>query len=760
MRNAAIYIIFAILLASCSANKYLPEGEKYFEGHETEYTGKTSSLPKELRYYLQEDLKPDATRRFLISRPGTWIYQVMGEVKKEKGIKHFIKFKLGTKPVYLSEVNLDNNTSIIESKLENNGFFRADVENRVDSTKHKATAVYIITLEEPYYFDTLRICTDTTNTLCAKMEQAHQLDPKVKPGKLFQKSKLQEERESIASYFKNDGYFYFVPGLTYYEADSSDNKQRVKLHLNITDSLPEPAISQYRVTSVTVNLAAGSSNTEIIGDSLKVIIDPNKLFLKPKKLKPFLRITPGELYSRKDEETTLKQLNRLEVFEFVNINYEVDTSGSEYTLRAKLLANPRPKQSARAEINLSTTSTNYTGPGVQLEYYNRNIFRGAEKLRITGTGRYEVQLTGDQKGQASYDVDLLATLLFPRVGIPLFNADNSEGNVPSTKYRLQYRFYSQPQYYTQSSFGASFGYEWLSGNATTHNDLRVMGVDYVKLLKTSDRLEQLFDEGILSRESFNDQLIVGPSYSVTYAPPPEKGKFVRFYVGGSIESAGNILYGIYNLTNSTKNEFDQYTVLKTPFAQYMRIQADFRTYYKLSKNNDLVLRQNIGVGLPYWNSSELPFSKQFFVGGASSLRGFQPRSVGPGTYYNSDQNGDGFFDQTGDILLELNAENRFDMGGFLKGAVFIDAGNVWLKNASEPRPGGEFKFISFFNQLAVSAGFGLRIDVEFVLIRFDLGIPLRKPYKVDSPWVVDQIDFSKDWRKENLILNIAIGYPF
>src|SRR5690606_29469288 len=224
---------------------------------------------------------------------------------------------------------------------------------------------------------------------------------------------------------------------------------------------------------------------------------------------------------------------------------------------------------------------------------------GAEKLRVTATGRYEQQLTGTQKGLASYDVDILAALLFPRVSIPLFNADNSEGNVPSTKYRLQYRYYSQPEYYTQSSFGASFGYEWLSGHATTHNDLRVMGVDYVKLLETSDRLEDLFDDGILSRESFNDQIIVGPSYNVTYAPPFEKGKFVRFYVGGSLESAGNILYGIYNLTNSTKNEFDQYTIFNTPFSQYVRLQADFRTYYRLNKNNDLVFRQKIGVGLPY-----------------------------------------------------------------------------------------------------------------------------------------------------------------
>ena len=738
----------------------MPEGEKYFEGHETEYIGSASKVPKEIKFYLQEDLKPEGTRRFFVSRPGTWIYHFMGEAKMDKAVRHWIKYKLGKEPVYLSAVNIEKNTTIIESKLYNNGFFRANVKNRVDSTAHKAKVVYIITPGKPYYFDSLKICTDSIN-LCSKIKQAHEKDPIIKHGKLFQKMKMQEEREMIAKSFKNDGYFYFVPGLTYFIADSSNMDQSVKLHLEMVESLPEIAISQFTISSVTVNLAAGSNNTKTIGDSLKVIVDPDRLFLKPKKLAPFIQITPGQLYRIKDEETTLKQLNRLEVFEFVSIRYEPDTTGGEYTLRANLMANPRPKQSASAELSLSTTSTNYTGPGLQLEYYNRNIFHGAEKLRITGIGRYEKQLSGSSKGLASYDLDLQAALLIPRVGLKLFQAKSSDGNVPSTAYRLQYRLYSQPDYYTQSSFGASLSYEW-KGRKSTFNDFRVLGVDYVKLLKTSDRLNQLFVDGILSRESFDDQIIAGPSYTMIFAPRSEKGKFYRFYFVGSIETAGHILYGLYSAASASKNEFGQYTLFNTPFAQFLRLQGDARTYYKLSKNNTLVLRENIGVGLPYWNSSELPFSKQFFVGGPSSLRGFQPRSIGPGTYFNPDDQEDGgYFDQTGDILLELNIENRFDMGRILKGALFVDAGNVWLRNKSEFRPGGEFDFSSLVSELAVSAGVGLRVDLQFVLIRFDLAFPLRKPYMPEGEqWVVKDIDFGKSWRKDNLVLNIAIGYPF
>lgn len=759
MRKLWLYIVFGALLASCSANKYLPKGEKYFEGHEAEYEEKSSKIPKEVKYYIQEDLKPESTRRIGVSRPGTWLYEVMGEPKKDKGLRHFIKYKLGKKPVYLSAVNQEKNAAMIESKLHNNGFFRARVTSRVDSTKNKASVVYEISAFEPYYFDTLQFAPDTMG-FYKSIKVAHEEDPKVEAGKLFQKLKMQEEREMIARYFRNLGYYYFVPGLTYYEADSSNANHKVRLRLNMVDSLPPAALGRYRISSVTVNLAAGSSNTETIGDSLKTIIDPDRLFLRPNKLAPFIQIEPGQYYSRKDEETTLKQLNRLEVFEFVNVRFEPDTTGGKYTLKAAILANPRPKHSAKAELTLSTTSTNFTGPGLQLEYFNRNIFKGAEKLRITGIGRYEQQLSGSSKGLTAFDLDIQAALLIPRVGIPVFMPKDNKGNVPSTKYRLQYRLYSQPNYYSQSSLGTSFGYEWMGGTST-FNEFRVLGIDYVKLLKTSDRLQQLFDDGILSPESFADQIIVGPSYHISYSPASQPGKFFRYYFGGSIESAGNALYGAYRLFKITKNEDEQYTILNTPFSQFVRIQSDFRTYYKLSKNNTLVLRQNIGLGIPYLNSNELPFSKQFFVGGASSLRGFHPRAVGPGRYVNPDRAKGGFFDQTGDILLELNIENRFDMGGYFKGAVFVDAGNVWLKNQSDKRPGGEFKFNSFFSELAVSAGVGLRIDVQFVLIRFDLAFPIRKPYMPEGErWVASDIDFSKNWRKENLILNIAIGYPF
>lgn len=759
MMQRLIVSVLCLVLLSCSANKYLPEGEKYFEGHEIKYSGSSSKLPRDVKYSLSEELKPDATRRFFISRPGTWLYQVIKKPKKDKGIAHWLKYKLGSKPHYLSEVNFDRNASIIKSKLNANGFFRADVSTRVDSTKNKALAVYEVTLNEPYYFDTLQICRDP-ESICMKIDSIHTDEPQVVAGDLFRKSKLEAERRQVAKTFKNDGYFYFVPGFTYFTADSGNGSHRVKMRLNVKEQIPPVGLSQYTINSTTINLAAGSENTKTIGDSLRIEIDPDKLFIKPEKLAPFIAIRPGDLYREHDEEITLKQLNRLEVFQFVNIQFIPDTSEGNYLLDAQLLANPRSKHSLRTELNLSTTSTNFTGPGLQLEYYNRNVFHGAEKFRFTAIGRYEKQLSGDREGLTSYDIDLTAALLFPRVALPFLKAVANNGNVPKTKYELGYRLYDQPDYYAQSSMSASFGYELLWGNSF-FNDLKIMNFSYVKLLRSSQRLEDLFEEGILTRESFDDLFILGPSYSFTYSPPIDDSKFFRYFLGGSIESSGNILNGFYTLFDAPKNENGQYTLLNVPFAQYTRVQADFRTYYNLGKYNTLVLRQNIGLGIPYQNSTELPFSKQFFVGGASSLRGFHARSVGPGTYYNTTESGNSYFDQTGDILIEVNLENRTDLGTYLEGAMFLDAGNVWLKNESDARPGGKFYWSNFVRQMALSGGLGLRLDLQFVIIRFDFAIPLRKPYMEDhNGWVFKNIKLNNQWLDDNMILNIAIGYPF
>lgn len=753
-----IWFMLGLLLASCSAKKYLPEGEKYFEGHYVEILDDKTHLPKDVENDLDEDFKPSSTRRYLGSRPGTWWFEVMGEPKKNKGLRHWIKYKLGARPSYLSQLRPEKNMDIIRSKLRQNGYFRSEVSYRIDSTKHKARIHYMVNLNRPYLIDSIKVCQDE-QPYCGKIGEYFEKNPLIKMGDLFRESELYRERRAITREFRDNGYFYFSPDFIYFRADSNDGSHTVQLQLELKDNLIPITLEQFTLETATLNLAVNSDNTVLLGDQLRVIVDTNQLYIKPIKLEPFIAFKPGEFYNKSEEELTLKQLNRLEVFEFVNVQYTIDTSSTNHTLSAMLMATPKRKHSLRTEFNLSTTSTSFTGPGLQAEYYNRNLFRGAEKLRITATGRYETQLSGSRKGLDSYELDLQTSLLIPRVSGPLKRKANS-GNVPKTKYRLQFRLYDQPDYYAQASSSASFGYEWLNGTSK-FNDLRLVNIDFVRLLRSSDRLEELFEDNILSRESFDDQVIFGAAYSFANAPRYKKGRTLRFYFGASAEVSGNLLYGINEWTDGKQNESGQYMLAEVPFAQYARVQADFRTYFKWTKYNELVFRQNVGVGIPYGNSEALPFSKQFFVGGASSLRAFQPRSVGPGTYINEEQGDDSYFDQSGDILLEINIENRFNMGQYLEGAIFMDVGNVWLKNKSEARPGGDFQWKDFMNELAVASGIGFRINLDFVIVRLDVAIPLRIPYKPEGErWVADKISISNRWRSENVLWNLAIGYPF
>jgi outer membrane protein assembly factor BamA len=750
-------IALIFLLASCSATKYLSPEQKFFEGFEVEYIDGAGEIPKDVQGSILSGIEPEATRRFFISRPGTWLFYQIDSVQKLKGLKYFIKYRLGTKPSLIGGVDIEENKEIIESRIKAAGFFRAKVEHEVDSSKHKASIIYKVQQNEPYYFDSLQICSKP-NPWCSELMSVYRQNPVIKEGDLFRKSSLLQQRNSISDILKNDGYFYFSPALLYYKADSSSSSRNVRVVLDLKENTPEAAIERFKIDSVTVNLAANSTNTEIIGDSLRVIVDKDKLFINPQKLKPFIVLRPGETYNKRHESLTLEHLNKLEIFEFVSLKFDVDTVGGKNLLHANILASPRPKNSLRSQVVLTTTSTNFTGPGLELRYTNRNLFRGAEQLRVSATGRYEQQLTGSRKGLTSYEIDLTADLLIPRVSGPL-RPKKLTGNVPKTKYSANYRLFNQPDYYAQSNVGVSYGYEWLT-NKTTYHDLKVIGLDYVRLLESSPRLEDLFEQGVLDRESFNDQLIFGPSYSVTFSPPRRDG-LANYYLGGSLELSGNILYSAYSLSNSQVNEDGQYEVVGVPFAQYTRSQLDGRIYLDVADYTQLVFRQNLGVGVPYLNSNSLPFAKQFFVGGASSLRGFQPREVGPGIYKNTEGNDDSFFDQTGDIMLEWNAESRFDLGGYFKAALFVDAGNVWLINEASNRPGGRFEWKDFINELAVAGGAGLRIDADFIVVRFDLALPLRDPsVQEGNPWLLDRVSWGNSWVSDNLILNFAIGYPF
>jgi outer membrane protein assembly factor BamA len=304
----------------------------------------------------------------------------------------------------------------------------------------------------------------------------------------------------------------------------------------------------------------------------------------------------------------------------------------------------------------------------------------------------------------------------------------------------------------------SLGYSWHT-NKNRFHQFNPININYFFLTNTTPEFDLLLDENPSLEQSFEDQFIIGGTYSYTVSDQLKKKDQNYLYFKSSFDLSGNLAQV---LTKTVGNKNDQRNeILGLPYAQYVRTDFDFRYFWNLRNDRLIATRMLLGLGLAHGNSVELPYTKQFFIGGSNSIRAFRPRGIGPGSYQSPNDNSL-FIDQSGDLKIEANLEYRARIYGVFKGAVFLDAGNVWLLNDAPNRPGGVFKSENIYNEIGVGTGAGLRLDFTYFVLRFDWAFPLKKPFISESNgWVTNEIDFtSKEWRQNNLILNVAIGYSF
>jgi hypothetical protein len=315
-------------------------------------------------------------------------------------------------------------------------------------------------------------------------------------------------------------------------------------------------------------------------------------------------------------------------------------------------------------------------------------------------------------------------------------------------------------YFDMRTFQFIYGFKWKE-NIRKEHELNPLNVSYTSISNQSAAFTELLDSNPFLKKSYEELFIAGGNYSFTYNEQTETQKKIQFFLLATAETAGNV-FSLAKLIGGDKPSSENPSkVIGSIYSQYVKFSLDARGYYNLTDKNKLAMRVFAGAGKPFGNSSVLPYTKQFFSGGPNSLRGFQINSVGPGTFYQNVDNR-GFLQLGGEIKLETNVEYRFDIYRFIKGALFADAGNVWLLKSNPENTGSQFLFSRFMNEVAVGAGAGVRIDVSFFILRFDLAMPLRKPWLEENHrWVTNQINFANSsWRRENLVLNVAIGYPF
>lgn len=741
-----------LLLQGCSVKKFIPEDELLYTGAELtlESDGDIENK-KELKAQLEEVITPKPNSKILGSRFKLYFYY-KAQKKNPGFINRFLNKKFGEEPVYLSDVEPFDTEDILENRLENRGYFYSRVNHSVTEDKDSKTASIAykaILPNEPYVLENYEIENDSAEIY----QEIRETLPNtlLEAGTPFNLPLMKMERERIDRALKKRGYYNFSSNFLVFEADTNQyDQKKFDLFLRLKKEVPQAGIKPYKIKKINVYPNYETRTDSLKSDTLqyddKYYIQ-SKEYFKPKRLNPFIVIEQGELYSPKKSALTSRRITSIGAYKFVNIRYDeleaISTDSLGY-LEANIFLSPLNKRSIRAEIQAVTKSNNFAGPHLAITYSNRNLFHGGEILNVTGKVGYEKQLSeGNQTGLSSTQFGVETALIYPRMLFPIAVNNNwFKYSIPKTKIGAGFEYLNRTRLFSLFSATGSFGYIWRANKYVTH-ELNPFSVNYVKLSKTTEEFKEVLEQNPFLKNSFNQQFIAGLTYSFTYNGMIEPNKTHQFFLNSNLDLAGNIL-DLLSKGDSPK-EF-----LGLNFAQYVKIDADFRYHLKLNQKKLLASRLFAGIGIPYGNSEIMPFSRQFFSGGPYSIRAFKIRSLGPGSYQPDEGDVNSYYDRSGNVRLEGNVEYRFPIYKFLKGAFFADAGNIW--NTKEiPDYRGKFGS-NFLDEIAVGVGAGLRFDIQSFVIRFDLAAPLRTPwYPEGERW---------EFRHDDLVLNFGIGYPF
>ena len=749
------------LLTACSGTQHLPKDEKLYTGASIQFKTTDKVNKRLLKEAAQQSFRPEPNKSYFGMRPQLWLYMAAGENPKSK-LKKWMR-KNGDAPVLISQIKPSVTAAVIDAKLFNLGIFNSHTQFRIVEKKRTAHIIYSSYIHKPYTVDSLVY--DVRDDSISHHILADKENSLIKKGENYNLEVLQTERLRIDALLKDKGYFYFNPDYLLFKADTSTIKHSISFRLTLKDSIPENALIAYKIGNVSIDQnyslnerrTARANDTIMIGDNI-FIGNERDMKIKPEVILKSVYLRKNETYSRQNHAITLNRLMSIGNFKFVQVKFDESANNAPGLLDVTALMTPMSKYTFRAELDLVTKSNKYSGPQLNLSVLNRNTFKGAELLSLNMAGTFEAQLTRMAENLFSYSWNPDIELTFPRFIVPFKLKPTNSLYVPKTRFVLSYNYMNRVNYFDMNTFKFGYGFKW-KNNVKNEHEFNPVNISYTSIGNRSAQFDSLMLSNPLLEKSYEEQFIAGANYSFTYNEQLIPGKRIQYYINLNVETAGNAL-SLARLIGGAKASPEQpLKVIGSVYSQYAKLSVDGRATLNLSDKDKLALRAFAGVARSYGNSSVLPYSKQFFSGGPNSIRAFQINSLGPGTYHQ--QNINRYLQSGGDIKLEANAEYRFNIYKYFKGALFVDAGNVWLQKSNPSDIGTPFRFSSFMNELAVGAGAGLRVDVSFFVLRFDLAIPLRKPWPTNQRWVTSDIDFTDaTWRRENLMLNIAIGYPF
>ncbi len=749
-KSTLLFLLILIIATSCVGSRVLKLDQSLYLGAEVKlHSDTTIEGKKKLAGQLNDQLYPLPNSTILGIPVKLMIYSRFGRNGKSKGLGRYIGDNYVEKPVIIADVPIDEVSGSVQTILKANGYLDATVEAEKKNLKFRKKSkkiIYHCYLHAPYHLKNITIAiadTDVSNLISLQSKKSL-----IHPGDQYNLVNLKEERERLNLIFKNNGYFYFSPDHLIYLADSSIGSRQINLTMTLRKGVDSTFFNPWFVNDVLLkDLSLGDS---VSGDTVnykRVNFLTSKQF-SPKLLKPLLLLNPGDLLTYDRYSITNKNISSLSAFKYTNIETIPDSLHVNH-LSVLISVTPNKRKHFSAEANMVSKSNHFAGPGIVLSQLNRNLFGGGEDFLIKISGNVEAWLSKDSSqtvGNFNYELRSSAELNVPRFWM-IKRSIFSPRFIPYTHLKADARYINQMQFYRMSFFRLSYGYHW-NETSSKHHELNLADVTFQHRLRSTHYFDSLVNINTLLQQSFADQFIVGTNYSYQYSLPRTDPRTLKTALAFSIETAGNIINAVEHLAGRRKTGDEPLHFLGAAYAQYIRTSIDYRVYLKLTRSDELALRINTGIGIPYGNSRTLPNIKQFFLGGANSLRAFRFRSIGPGAYA-TDNTGDAIFvNHTGDLQLQASIENRLKVSKHFELALFIDAGNIWLMSNDPLRPNGQFKKETFYKQLAVGWGYGVRYLNEFFIIRLDVGVPLYSPNPMEKVSVLKPI------------LNFAFGYPF
>lgn len=752
-----LIILAATLLAACSTTRRLAPDDILYTGvKKVEYnTAPGTHLPAAVTEGVSATVNVapnNALYSPYVRWPfplGLWVYN--NWPNPPSGFKHWIYEKLVSEPVLISDVRPEVRVQMINSTLADNGYFRGRATYSLvqGKNKKKARITYTVTPGPEYLIDSVRLLPDTSR-LCHLIDSVAMRQSYLHAGSRYCIDSLAQVRVNIANRLRNRGYYFFRPEYIEYLADSTMRPGSIVLQMALASNIPSMAARAYRTGSVTtiVHRNQGGGIPDTIVTSRGKVIRMKPMRLRDSLFTECITFRPGKTLSVRDMNRTQTYLSRLGIFSGIDIS-AIPDSVSPDKLNVLIECTFDKPMEASIEVNVTSKSNSYLGPGVDLKLTNKNIFGGGEQLSVGIFGSYEWQ-TGRGRSSVfnSYEVGLNSSLSFPRLLAPNF--------IPRTKRQLNWTrialgadLLNRPHYFSMAQFNASFTYDWRASRHV-NNSLTLFKLTYVNLMRTTTEFDSIMDANPAIAQSFRSQFIPQMSYNYVYDRAFDSDNSLNWQF--SLTEAGNIFWAIYRAAGK-KGEKE---LFGTPFSQFVKGTTQLVYNRRLGRGDHwLVTRVAVGAAHAYANASEVPYSEQFYCGGANSVRAFTVRSIGPGSYRVPPDQINGYFDQTGTFKFEFNIEYRFPLFGPLHGALFFDSGNVWLLKNDPARPGGQLKGSSFLKDLATGTGVGLRLDIGMLVVRGDLGIGIHAPYATGKSGYYNIPHF-----KDGLAFHLAIGYPF